>query len=106
MLGNKIRVLRERKKISQFEIAFALGMSQAAYSKIELGKTDIKVKHLYMIAGALDIPIYDILPPAMASSMVNSNEYLLKPVVDKLKMLFYGWKAKRKLREAHLLGKM
>ena len=61
-IGEKIKVIREEKKISQFSLACTLGISQAAYSKIELGKTEVKVKHLYMIAIALKLSVTDLLP--------------------------------------------
>lgn len=97
MIGEKIREQREMKKISQYAVAYAIGMSQAAYSKIERGETEVKVSHLYSIAAFLGTSIYDLLPEAMASGTFE-EEYLLKPLVVKLKELWYGWLVKRRTR--------
>ena len=64
---------REEAKVSQEAIAFKLGISQAAYSKIERGDTKIKVDQLYSIADYLDISIYEILPPSLASDISNNS---------------------------------
>lgn len=98
MVGEKIRETREHKKVSQYAVAYAIGMSQAAYSKIERGETEVKVSHLYSIAAFLGISIYDLLPEAMANTMIG-DEYLLKPVVVKLKTLWYSWMVKRRLNK-------
>lgn len=71
-LGVLIRTKREEARISQEAIAFKLGISQAAYSKIESGKTKIKVEQLYTIADFLDISIYEILPPSLANDISNN----------------------------------
>lgn len=96
-IGETIRNIRESKKISQYAVAYAIDMSQAAYSKIERGETEIKARHLYLIAGVLEISVYELLPPSMASSTFNSKDYLLKPLVVKLKSLWFTYRAKRKL---------
>lgn len=98
MIGEKIRETREHKKVSQYAVAYAIGMSQAAYSKIERGETEVKVSHLYSIAAFLGTSIYELLPEAMASSTIGS-EYLLKPIVVKLKSLWYAWKVRRRLNK-------
>jgi len=86
-IGDRIRELREKKHISQFAMAFHLGMSQAAYSKIERGLTEIKASHLYAIAGVLNTSIYELLPPSLGAGTLNRNEYLLQPVFLSLKSL-------------------
>lgn len=99
MIGEKIREVRENKKISQYSVAYAIGMSQAAYSKIERGETEVKVSHLYAIAAVFGVSVYDLLPAAMASSTFDGNDYLLKPLVVKLKSLWYTWQTKRRLNQ-------
>ncbi|SFB93852.1 Helix-turn-helix [Parapedobacter composti] len=63
-LGEYIRAKREELEISQQAVAFALGMSQPAYSKIERGETEVKASQLYKIAAYLSLSIYDLLPEA------------------------------------------
>ncbi|PYF77169.1 helix-turn-helix domain-containing protein [Pedobacter nutrimenti] len=99
MIGEKIRERREHKKISQYAVAYAIGMSQAAYSKIERGETEVKVSHLYSIAAFLGTSVYELLPEAMASSTFDGEEYLLKPLVVKLKTLWFTWKVRRRIKK-------
>ncbi|MCX2584648.1 helix-turn-helix domain-containing protein [Pedobacter sp. MR22-3] len=98
-IGENIRNIREAKKISQYAVAYTIGISQAAYSKIERGETEMKASHLYMIAKVLDTSIYDLLPPSLASSMFGTHEYLLAPIVSKVKGLWYWYKAKMRYRK-------
>lgn len=97
MIGEKIREKRETKKISQYAVAYAIGMSQAAYSKIERGETEVKVSHLYSIAAFLGTSVYELLPEAMASGSFE-GEYLLKPVVVKVKSWWYSWRVSRRIK--------
>lgn len=97
-IGELIRDIRETKKISQYAVAYSMGISQAAYSKIERGETEIKLSHLYLIAGILEVSIYDLLPPSLASSAIDGNDYLLKPIIIYLKKYWYAMVAKRRLK--------
>lgn len=96
VVGNKIREIREGKKISQFAVAYALGMSQAAYSKIERGETEVKVKHLYCIATILHVSIYNLLPASMENSVFDGNNYLLKPLIIKIQIMWFEWRNRKK----------
>lgn len=96
-IGENIRAIRESKKISQYAVAYSMDMSQAAYSKIERGETEVKAIHLYKVAAILDVSVYDLLPPSLASSF-DGNDYLLKPMVQWFKRIFYAFVVKRKLK--------
>jgi transcriptional regulator with XRE-family HTH domain len=54
MKNNKLRELRLKKGFSQENIAFELGISQKAYSKIENGKVCINNEKLVKIAEILE----------------------------------------------------
>lgn len=95
-VGENIRRVRERKQISQNAVAFFMDMSQQAYSRIERGETEVKASHLYKLAGILDVSVYDLLPPSLASSF-DGGDYLLKPLVVWFKMQFYAFTAKRRM---------
>lgn len=99
IIGEKIRDLREAKKISQYAVAYSMGISQAAYSKIERGETEAKASHLYLIAGILKVSIYDLLPPSLSNSAFDGQDYLLKPLVIKLKGYWYGRIAKQRMKK-------
>lgn len=96
-IGENIRAIRESKKISQYAVAYSMDMSQAAYSKIERGETEVKASHLYKLAAILNVSVYDLLPPSIASSF-DGDDYLLKPIAQWFKRLLYGFVAKRRLR--------
>lgn len=98
-IGELIRETREAKKISQYAVAYSMGISQAAYSKIERGETEAKASHLYLIAGILNVSIYDLLPPSLTNSAISGRDYLLKPIVIKLKQYWYGNIARRRMRK-------
>lgn len=89
---SKIRKVREEQKISQFAIAYAVGISQPAYSKIERGETEIKVSQIYKIAGFLNVSVYELLPPSVTSEILG--DYLLAPLVHKIRIWWYSRRLK------------
>ncbi|MCC6462991.1 MAG: helix-turn-helix transcriptional regulator [Saprospiraceae bacterium] len=68
-LVSKIRFLREWQKLSQEYMAQRLGISQPAYSKLESGKTLVKLTCLHQIA--------DILQCSTADLLDNSREEIV-----------------------------
>jgi transcriptional regulator with XRE-family HTH domain len=59
-LGQKIKKLRELKNLTQSHMANELGITQGAYSKIELGETELSYNKLSRIANILGISTEDI----------------------------------------------
>ncbi len=59
---DKIRQLRELKKITQEEFAEKLSMSPSGYSKIERGESKLNLDKLQKIADLLAVSIVDLLP--------------------------------------------
>ncbi|HET6226154.1 MAG TPA: helix-turn-helix transcriptional regulator [Bacteroidia bacterium] len=55
MIGNKIRIVRQIKGISQEAMAMKLMISQPAYSKIENGKIVLSPERLEIILNELNI---------------------------------------------------
>jgi transcriptional regulator with XRE-family HTH domain len=71
-LGHKIQLAREEKKMSQGQLAGAIGCSQAALSNYEKGKRRIYLSQLEKLAEVLDKPfdyfmtsVDDKVPPAV-----------------------------------------
>lgn len=60
-IGDKIRNIRELKNLTQEYMASQLGMTQAGYSKIESGTSQVNYSKLTEIAKTLDVNIEDIL---------------------------------------------
>lgn len=76
-LGAKIRQLRLKHKKSQEELGKALDRSHAAVSDIELGKTDLSVRDLTIIAGFFNAPITTFLEeqPQKSFPAFSQNRY-------------------------------
>lgn len=73
-LASKIRFLREWQKLSQEYMAQRLGISQPAYSKLESGKTLVKLTCLHTIA--------EILQCSAADLVNKTREELMKEQLD------------------------
>ena len=60
-IAANIRKVRENRNYTQEYLALKLGISQNAYSKIELGYTKITVERLFHIAHILNADITDLI---------------------------------------------
>jgi transcriptional regulator with XRE-family HTH domain len=60
-LGSKIKKLRELKNFTQDFMASSLGISQGAYSRLELGESEITYGRLEKISEILEIKPEDII---------------------------------------------
>lgn len=70
----KIRKVREYKNYSQEYLASKIGISQNAYSKIELGYSKISLDRFFHIANLLDVEISELLGSKSGdNSKVSTN---------------------------------
>ncbi|MEY4702752.1 MAG: hypothetical protein RIR96_649 [Bacteroidota bacterium] len=60
-IGQKVKKIRELKNFTQTHIASELGITQSAYSKIELGETDVSFVKLTRIAEVLGVSTEEIV---------------------------------------------
>ena len=60
-IGDKIRIIREMKNLSQKYVAAKVGLSQPSYSDIERSKTNLCNEKLNAIAAALNVKPETIL---------------------------------------------
>jgi transcriptional regulator with XRE-family HTH domain len=67
-LGHKIKKLRELKNLTQEHMAQSIGVSQGAYSRMELGETEITYTKLEKISDELGMKPEEII--AFNESMV------------------------------------
>jgi transcriptional regulator with XRE-family HTH domain len=67
-IGTKIKKLRELKNLTQEHMASVIGVTQSAYSRMELGETEITYSKLARIAGELGMKPEDVI--AFNESMV------------------------------------
>lgn len=57
MIGNRIKQLRKQKKLTQHELAMAVGLDRTTITRYETGGTKITAEILPKIADALNVPI-------------------------------------------------
>ncbi|MEP6465729.1 MAG: helix-turn-helix transcriptional regulator [Parafilimonas sp.] len=74
MIGNKIKILREFRNYSQEYMADKLGISQNAYSRIELNKSKLTTDAAEKIAELLQIPLDDLLSKDNPIITFNNNQ--------------------------------
>ena len=67
-IGRKIKTLREIRNLTQSHLAQELGLTQSAYSKIELGEVEISFSKLETVAKVLGMKPEEII--AFSESMV------------------------------------
>jgi transcriptional regulator with XRE-family HTH domain len=60
-IGQKIRKLRELKNLTQSHMAQRLGLTQSAYSKLELGESEVPYSRLERIADVMGLKPEDIV---------------------------------------------
>jgi transcriptional regulator with XRE-family HTH domain len=67
-IGKKIRMLRELKNLTQEHMASVIGVTQSAYSRMEVGETEITYSKLARIATEIGMKPEDII--SFSESMV------------------------------------
>src|SRR5713226_3246348 len=60
IIGDRLRVLREHKKLSQGDIEKRSGLFRCYISRVECGHTVPAVETLEKLARALEVPIYQL----------------------------------------------
>jgi transcriptional regulator with XRE-family HTH domain len=81
--GNKIRSLREAKKITREDFADRLSMTASGYGKIERGETDIPLSRIEQICRELKVDLVQLL---------NFNES--NPIIDNTSKSIDNYKEK------------
>ena len=74
--GEKIKFIRQKKAISQKELALRLGISQAAVSQFEKSTQSFKMSTLKKIAEALEVNVfelYDDLSDEQKIALMDAN---------------------------------
>ena len=75
-LGERLKNIREVRRISQFRLADMMGTEQSTIAKIEKGEGYPKLSTLYKIGEALNIPVSEILAesPPSKDGMLSPEE--------------------------------
>lgn len=61
LMGERIKMLREQKNLSQQDLAALLNFEKSNMSRIEAGGNNMTLKTLYKISKALDVKLKDLL---------------------------------------------
>jgi transcriptional regulator with XRE-family HTH domain len=77
LIGDRLRKLREEKKLSQGDIEKRTGLLRAYISRVEHGHTTPTIQTLEKIARALEVPLYRLFyesnkPPKVPNLLRNS----------------------------------
>ncbi len=72
IIGDRIRAIRERKKLCQVDLAVRAGLLRCYLSKVEDGEAVPDVGTLERIAAALEVPLHKLFydgdePPSLAN---------------------------------------
>lgn len=73
MIHEKIRYLRDKRKIRQEDMAERLGVSQSAYSRMETGEARLDAKLLPQIAEVLEVGIEELLAVQAVFNVSNNS---------------------------------
>jgi transcriptional regulator with XRE-family HTH domain len=94
-IGDRIRVCRVERKLSQENVANEIGISITAYSKIERGLTNVSIGRLEQIATCLNVPLArlmhssaeDIYRNISNINMMREGDYIYPPDINKQALL-------------------
>ncbi len=82
MIGDRIKIFRKNKGLSQEEMADKMCMSQSQYSRLESKNEELTILHLERAARIFEIDITQLLNANMqvtsSSSTATNEEYLIK----------------------------
>jgi transcriptional regulator with XRE-family HTH domain len=59
--GDRVRAVRLSKKMSQEDLAYECGLEYSQINRIELGKINTSISHLFLIAKALKITPQELI---------------------------------------------
>ena len=65
LAGMNIRIARRQAGFTQIQLSEATGIDQASISRMENGKQSITLDYLKRIAGALGVPLQELVVDAM-----------------------------------------
>lgn len=83
-IGEKIKKIREVKKLSQKEVITTIGLGAAMYSRIESGKTEPSLSTLEKISKALGVKLSEFFEFDENLTDINSVD---KSLMEKLRLI-------------------
>lgn len=74
-IGQKIKTIRLQKELTQENLAYDLGITKGAYSKIETDVTNVSINRLKAIAKILEVDIIDFFQDSDNKTEDSKNDY-------------------------------
>ncbi len=62
LLGDKIKKIRQSRKMSQEDLAFESGLHRTYISDIERGARNVSIRNIEKIAKALNVSLKELMP--------------------------------------------
>ncbi|MFY8096734.1 MAG: helix-turn-helix domain-containing protein [Flavobacterium sp.] len=81
-IGNKLRILREQKNLSQENLAFELGITQPSYARLEKEGDNISIKRLIQIASILKTTVSEIIDEKTQKIINQQNSEYESAYID------------------------
>ncbi|MCM8819617.1 MAG: helix-turn-helix domain-containing protein [Candidatus Omnitrophica bacterium] len=94
IVGENIRLLREKKKLTQKELAEKLGVSRQAICMWETGKRELSLTTLNRLSEVLGVPIKNLIGGIMAKKGEKNVKFQIKaPTATKVAVTgdFNSW---------------
>lgn len=84
VVGNKLKILRKNKKMSQEEVADCLHISQSAYARMESGESSSWANHILTICKIFGITPEDLLKVDLnrGISSINDADQLSDQIIE------------------------
>lgn len=84
VVGNKLKILRKNKKMSQEEVADCLHISQSAYARMESGESSSWANHILTICKIFGITPEDLLKVDLNReiSSINDADQLSDQIIE------------------------
>ena len=61
IVGDNIRTIREKRGLSQLQLAVRCGFEKSNMSRIEAGRTNLTIKNIWKISVALGVSMMEIV---------------------------------------------
>ncbi|GAB3930319.1 helix-turn-helix domain-containing protein [Larkinella terrae] len=95
-VSNNIRSIREKKGLTQVDIANRLGTERSNYARLENRDVNLTLKQIQEIAEALEVSVYEIIGMPQTDDLRGEQTEILQRLEEKLKMTEEALKDKKR----------